>query len=171
MERDVSLSGDPSDYAALRRALADAPALSVRQPWAELILLGRKTVELRKWTTRYRGWIWLHTGRSPVAAAQDHFSLPNLFLGGFVGAFQLRDIVSLDHERWEHWRSLHMDPGTLQPELFGWMINGFARLVTPVPAPGSLGLFAVAPQCLGELLGGRFVGEAEGIGHAAPQVN
>jgi hypothetical protein len=29
--------------------------LSVRQPWAELIASGRKTLEIRSWTTRYRG--------------------------------------------------------------------------------------------------------------------
>lgn len=30
-------------------------ALSVQQPWAELIASGRKSIELRTWTTKYRG--------------------------------------------------------------------------------------------------------------------
>lgn len=30
-------------------------ALSVRQPWANLIASGRKTIETRPWATRYRG--------------------------------------------------------------------------------------------------------------------
>ena len=30
-------------------------ALSIRQPWAELIMQGRKTLELRTWRTNYRG--------------------------------------------------------------------------------------------------------------------
>jgi ASCH domain-containing protein len=33
-------------------------ALSVRQPWAELILTGRKKIELRTWTTDHRGPLW-----------------------------------------------------------------------------------------------------------------
>ena len=33
----------------------DMKALSIRQPWAELILQGRKTIELRTWKTCYRG--------------------------------------------------------------------------------------------------------------------
>ena len=33
----------------------DMKALSIRQPWAELILQGRKTIELRTWKTSYRG--------------------------------------------------------------------------------------------------------------------
>jgi hypothetical protein len=30
-------------------------ALSFRQPWAELVLQGRKTMDLRTYTTHYRG--------------------------------------------------------------------------------------------------------------------
>lgn len=29
--------------------------LSIKQPWAELIASGRKTIELRSWSTSYRG--------------------------------------------------------------------------------------------------------------------
>lgn len=29
-------------------------ALSIRQPWVELILLGRKTIEVRSWAIRHR---------------------------------------------------------------------------------------------------------------------
>ena len=35
--------------------LADATALSIRQPWAELILRRRKLIEIRTWTRKYRG--------------------------------------------------------------------------------------------------------------------
>jgi hypothetical protein len=35
-------------------------ALSVRQPWAELILLGRKTIECRSRPTTIRGPVWLY---------------------------------------------------------------------------------------------------------------
>ena len=30
-------------------------ALSLKQPWAELILSEKKTIELRKWNTNFRG--------------------------------------------------------------------------------------------------------------------
>jgi hypothetical protein len=42
-------------------------ALSIKQPWAELILLGRKTV--RSWSTDFRGLLALHTGKKPVPEA------------------------------------------------------------------------------------------------------
>ena len=34
--------------------------LSLKQPWAELILLGRKTIEVRKWNTAFRGEFLIH---------------------------------------------------------------------------------------------------------------
>ena len=34
--------------------------LSVSQPFAELIILGKKTIELRKWNTNYRGELLIH---------------------------------------------------------------------------------------------------------------
>jgi ASCH domain len=44
-------------------------ALSIKQPWAELILLGRKTIEVRSWSTNFRGLLALHTGKRPSVAA------------------------------------------------------------------------------------------------------
>src|SRR5687767_9624159 len=42
---------------------ADVPrlmCLSVRQPWAELIVAGRKRVENRTWKTNHRGLLGIH---------------------------------------------------------------------------------------------------------------
>jgi hypothetical protein len=36
--------------------------LSIRQPWASLIAAGRKTVELRSWSTNYRGPLLILAG-------------------------------------------------------------------------------------------------------------
>jgi hypothetical protein len=35
-------------------------ALSIRQPWAELILCRRKTIEIRSWKSAYRAWLLIH---------------------------------------------------------------------------------------------------------------
>lgn len=41
-------------------------ALSVRQPWAELILRGEKTIEYRTQTTKVRGRIYLYATLAPL---------------------------------------------------------------------------------------------------------
>jgi len=38
-------------------------ALSIRQPWASLIMAGIKPVENRTWKTNFRGRIWIHAGK------------------------------------------------------------------------------------------------------------
>ena len=37
-----------------------AKCLSIRQPYADLIVSGRKTIELRKWNARFRGEFLVH---------------------------------------------------------------------------------------------------------------
>jgi hypothetical protein len=37
-----------------------AKCLSLKQPYSELIVSGRKTIELRKWNTKYRGRFLIH---------------------------------------------------------------------------------------------------------------
>jgi hypothetical protein len=38
-------------------------ALSIRQPWASLIVAGLKPVENRSWRVRYRGPLLIHAGQ------------------------------------------------------------------------------------------------------------
>jgi ASCH domain len=39
-------------------------ALSVKQPWASLLVAGIKTVEIRTWPTRRRGRIFIHAAKT-----------------------------------------------------------------------------------------------------------
>ena len=52
----------------LRAAMKRRIALSVRQPWAELILRGDKTVEFRGRPTRRRGRVYLYASKLPAEA-------------------------------------------------------------------------------------------------------
>ncbi|HEY2787098.1 MAG TPA: ASCH domain-containing protein [Fimbriiglobus sp.] len=38
-------------------------ALSIRQPWAALLVAGRKTIEIRTWPTSVRGPVLIHAGK------------------------------------------------------------------------------------------------------------
>jgi hypothetical protein len=41
-------------------------ALTIKQPWAQLIALGLKDVENRTWKTNFRGRIYIHASMKPV---------------------------------------------------------------------------------------------------------
>jgi hypothetical protein len=129
----------------------DFPALSVRQPWAELIISGRKPIEIRTWETDYRGRIWIHAGLHVDEALDAHFQLGDLYRGGFIGSVELTSIDPIDARRWEVWRDRHHIAGPFQPDLFGWVLGSPRRLRSPVRAAGRLGLYRLQPEVLAQL--------------------
>ncbi len=76
-------------------------ALSIRQPWAALLLAGVKTLEVRTWSTLRRGPVLIHAGRVPDlrSEAWDWVTTPELRLaaearGGIVGWGNLIDCIT-----------------------------------------------------------------------------
>jgi hypothetical protein len=81
-------------------------ALSVRQPWAELILLGRKTIEVRSKATRLRERVYIYAGWNRIepevearVAARfgiDVDALPRGVLVGTVEIVGSRHLAKID---------------------------------------------------------------------------
>ena len=46
-------------------------ALSIRQPWAELIILGHKTIEVRSKRTNLRERVFIHAGLNRIEPAEE----------------------------------------------------------------------------------------------------
>jgi hypothetical protein len=78
-------------------------ALSIRQPWAWLIVQGHKDVENRIWNTKFRGRFLVHASARPERELERiradvldrfHLRLPDTFeLGGIVGEVELYDVI------------------------------------------------------------------------------
>lgn len=74
-------------------------ALSLKQPWAALVVQGLKTIEIRSWPTARRGRILIHAARVPDlrTEAQRHVTSELEALvqlqGGIIGAVELIDCV------------------------------------------------------------------------------
>jgi hypothetical protein len=89
-------------------------ALSIRQPWAWLILHAGKDIENRTWPTRYRGRILVHAGKGMTRheyESADVFAtvscgvpfIPNfedLERGGIVGSVEISDCVTESKSCW-----------------------------------------------------------------------
>ena len=82
--------------------------LSIKQPWASLIVLGIKDVENRSWSTDFRGKIYIHASKVPVRGLwnnlnreQVHEALKSnkidnytvLPYGAIIGTVEIVDIV------------------------------------------------------------------------------
>jgi hypothetical protein len=126
-------------------------AFTVRQPWAELIISGRKSIEIRSWVTDYRGRLWLHTGLKHDAALEREFGFRDLYRGGFIGSVELVAVVHITPERWVQWASRHLSTEAYSPGLVAWLLESPHRFRAPVAARGELRLFRPNDDLLRQL--------------------
>ena len=119
-------------------------AISIRQPWVELILTGRKTIEVRSWATQHRGELWLHAGttRDSKLVRKFSFTEGELQFGALVGVCELRDCIEFDKDSWDLWRSQHLNEGDLNGRLYAWLLGNPNRIV-PKSYKGRLGLMRI----------------------------
>src|SRR4051812_32132027 len=97
--------------------------LSIRQPWAELILLGRKTIEVRTWATKHRGPLWLHAAQrvEERACKTNRVALPGLVRGALVGVAEVRECIEFDAESWKRLQPQHLNSVAFDKRYFGWV--------------------------------------------------
>jgi hypothetical protein len=106
-------------------------ALTIRQPWAALIVAGFKNIENRTWTTKYRGPLLIHAGGTewePLSRFVPEAAIPSLY-SRIIGMVDLLDVVES-----------HASPWFEGP--YGWVLAN-PRPIRPVPMAGRLGLFEV----------------------------
>ncbi len=103
--------------------------LSLKQPWAALLAAGRKTVEIRRWQTSYRGLVLIHAARIPDAREQAWSHVPADLLdqaqlgGGIVGIGILSAVKFYsDADGFVREQAQHLnDPSWFEPTgLFGF---------------------------------------------------
>lgn len=126
-------------------------ALSLRQPWASLVLSGTKTIENRTWRTSYRGCILIHAAREPNDP--DRAPLPDagrnwlearavlgpLPYGALIGHVCLSDIVQGADTDASPWA---------KPGLWHWLLRNPVAFEVPIPWRGLPGLFEVPEDLL-----------------------
>ena len=121
-------------------------ALSVRQPRAEQIIRGSKTMDVRTWQVRYRGPLAIHASSTKRvgrirALGFDPDSLP---YGALVGVVELVEIVELDETTFDATREAHQGNDTFPGfPCYGWRFANPHRLAEPLPTRGAMSLFEV----------------------------
>ena len=116
-------------------------ALSIRQPWAWLIVNGFKDIENRDWRTNFRGRVLVHAGKkygraekrdAYIVFAVFGIQIPEtLELGGIVGSVEIVDCVTQSGSPW------FRDGG------FGFVLER-PEVLPFRPLGGKLGFFNVA---------------------------
>lgn len=132
-------------------------ALSIQQPWAELIISSSKDVikdvENRTWYSAYRGWFLVHTSKKWDEKAYDFIRnkmgiwIPerkSYVVGALVGFVKMTDCVTMHPSKW------FFGP-------YGFVLESPHRFPSPIPWKGSLKFFDVPNATLMAKLGAAYV--------------
>ena len=107
-------------------------ALSIKQPWATLVVHGLKTIEIRRWQSGLSGRVLIHTGRIPDDRPAAWKQVPKRLLpatelrGGIIGSVELRECLayhSLEEFVKDRERHLNEPDWFVGPEMFGFVMR------------------------------------------------
>lgn len=117
-------------------------AISIKQPWAELIADGHKTIETRTWYTNHRGLILICASAKHDTEFQKKIVLPEPYLVAW-------SITGCAIAVAELWNCSPMQPADASEAmchfvsgLYSWRLRD-VRAIEPFPVKGQLGIFNV----------------------------
>ena len=106
-------------------------ALSLKQPWAALVVAGLKSIEVRSWPTPRRGQILIHAARIPDPRPESWAWVPPELLaatksvGGIIGTAEITGCLAYrDPATFVADRLLHLNEAAWfrPPLLFGFLL-------------------------------------------------
>lgn len=126
-------------------------ALSIKQPWAALLVHGLKAIEIRRWSTDRRGRILIHAARTPDDRdhgwnfLDDEVKKTAQLRGGIIGAAMLTGCTTYRRRKtFVADQPLHLnDPDWfLPPCMYGFIFTDPERLPFR-RCPGNVRFFPV----------------------------
>jgi activating signal cointegrator 1 len=120
-------------------------AITIMQPWAELIVAGKKLIENRIWKTSHRGPLVIHAGKGmayydgkDVLAWQERYGcrmpLPDeVVFGALIGVVELVACVHISEVGLGHG---HLVGNLFAEGPFCWVLENAIRLSEPIPCAG-----------------------------------
>jgi hypothetical protein len=120
--------------------------LSLKQPYAELLVSGMKTIEVRKWKTKFRGQFLVHESKNIDEKACKRLKIDQakIVTGAVVGKASLYYVISYGSKNsFLRDKNKHFASSTYDKPKFGFLVYQAERFDTPVPIRGKLGFFNV----------------------------
>jgi len=116
-------------------------ALSLKQPWAELVVSKKKTIELRKWNTKFRGNFLIHASKIPDKNAMQLFGYQNLPTGCVVGKATIINVKKYTVEKdFKKDKNKHLAAHTKDWGSYGFILTDIKR-VKLIMCNGKLGFW------------------------------
>jgi len=124
--------------------------ITLKQPWATLVVIGAKRNETRSWSTRYRGELLIHSSaKVPPLGFELSYELPfrryinpgkDLLTGFILGSVTLVDVLPVEGVV-KKIGSEERAFGDYTPGRFAWILENPVRFKEPIPATGSLSIW------------------------------
>ena len=118
--------------------------LTIKEPWATLIINGYKKYEFRSWKTNYRGKILIHAGKSTDKEAFSRVKDYNLEInnGSIIGECNITECILVDDAfdkklRKENpviYRNNHIG-------MYAWKLDNIVKYEKCIAVKGKLGLW------------------------------
>lgn len=121
--------------------------LSLKQPYAELLVSGKKIIELRNWNTSFRGRFLIHASKNVDKERSESLGIDYKMLtcGAITGTAVLYDVrqykskTELEKDKNKHYADIKKF-GFCR---YGFMVKNAHRLRNLVQYPGRLKFFEV----------------------------
>jgi len=119
--------------------------LSISQPFADLIISGKKTIELRNWNTNFRGEFLIHSPLKIRIEDCRRLKINKKFVtGAIIGKAELYEVkkynstkeIKLDEK-------FHLSSKKFQNKTYGFMLKNPKAFRISIPWKGQLGFFDV----------------------------
>ena len=123
-------------------------ALTIKQPWATLIMQGNKRFEFRSWQTKYRGDLLIHEGKGKGIDKEAMKRLAkyipeNMPTGKILGKVTLVDCIKMSPEFKEMLlkenKDIYIDSSF--KENYGWQLENVEIFDESIEAKGKLSLW------------------------------
>jgi len=119
--------------------------LSVSQPFADLIISGKKIIELRKWNTNFRGEFLIH---APIKIRiEDCKRLKinkKLVTGAIIGKAELYKVKKYNSvKEIKADQKFHLASKNFHGKTFGFMLKNMKSFRIPISCKGKLGFFEI----------------------------
>ena len=123
--------------------------LSICQPFAELIVQGKKTIELRKWNTKFRGEFLVHDAKNILEedCKRMKISPKTVTTGAIIGKVNLVDVKKYDSDKeLKVDKKKHHSISDNTKNKYGFILENPKKLRVPIEYLGKLNFFEFHPD-------------------------
>ena len=123
--------------------------LSICQPFAELIVQGKKAIELRKWNTKFRGEFLVHAAKNVLTedCKRLKISPEEIATGAIIGKVNLVDVKKYESDKeLNKDKKRHHSVSDNTKNKYGFILENPKKLRVPIEHMGKLNFFEFHPD-------------------------